>query len=204
MVDGVELVGYVASALVVASLAMTSVVRLRTLSLAGSVTFVGYGLLIGSVPIIVTNASIAAINSWFLAQELRGHRDLGAVLVPPDSPFLLDFLRNHARDISTFQPDFDAATAHSFALVLTRDGLPAGVLLGDRTGDRLDIRLDYVLPAFRDSRLGRWLYGGGSGVFRSADIERLTATAASPTHRGYLARVGFAEDSTTGRFTRSV
>ncbi len=50
-----ELIGYVASALVVTSLAMTSVVRLRTISLAGSVTFVVYGLLIGSVPIVITN-----------------------------------------------------------------------------------------------------------------------------------------------------
>ena len=136
--------------------------------------------------------------------ELRGYRDLGAVLVPPGSPFLLDFLRHHAHDIATFQPDYDAETAHSFALVLTRDGLPAGVLLGDRSGARLDIRLDYVLPAFRDSLLGRWLFGGGSGVFRTADIEELTATAASTTHRNYLTRVGFAEDSTTGRFVRSV
>ena len=36
----VELVGYLASGLVVASLAMTNVVRLRTISLIGAVIFV--------------------------------------------------------------------------------------------------------------------------------------------------------------------
>lgn len=199
-----ELIGYLASALVVASLAMTSVVRLRMLSLAGSVTFVVYGTLIGSIPIILTNASIAVLNVWFLSKELGGRRDLGAVVVPPDSPFLLDFLGHHADDIARFQPDYDAAEAHTFSLVLTRDGLPAGVLLGDRTGDRLDIRLDYVLPAFRDSSLGRWLYGGGSGIFRSAHIEELAATAPSETHRTYLRRVGFTEDAASGCFVRSV
>ncbi len=199
-----ELIGYLASALVVASLAMTSVVRLRMLSLAGSITFVVYGALIGSVPIILTNASIAALNVWFLSKELGGRRDLGAVVVPPDSPFLLDFLGHHADDIARFQPDYDPDEAHTFALVLTRDGLPAGVVLGDRSGERLDIRLDYVLPAFRDSSLGRWLYGGGSGIFRAAEIEELTATAPSEAHRGYLRRVGFAEDAGSGRFVRSV
>ena len=199
-----ELIGYLASALVVASLAMTSVVRLRVLSLAGSVTFVVYGALIGSVPIIVTNASIAALNIWFLSQELGGRRDLGAVVVPPDSPFLLDFLRHHADDIARFQPDYDADRQHTFSLVLTRDGLPAGVVLGDRTGERLDITLDYVLPAFRDSSLGRWLYTGGSGVFRAADIDQLTATAPSEAHRGYLRRVGFVEEAEAGRFVRPV
>ena len=60
--NGEELVGYAASALVVASLAMTSVVRLRAISLIGSVTFVVYGVLIGSVPIVVTNAAIVPVG----------------------------------------------------------------------------------------------------------------------------------------------
>jgi hypothetical protein len=42
-IDSTEVIGYLASLLVVASLAMTSVVRLRILSLAGSLTFIVYG-----------------------------------------------------------------------------------------------------------------------------------------------------------------
>jgi hypothetical protein len=71
---GAEVVGYVASALVVLSLAMTSVVRLRMISLVGSVAFVVYGVLIESVPIVLTNVAIAALNLWFLRNELGGHR----------------------------------------------------------------------------------------------------------------------------------
>lgn len=202
--NGQELVGYLASALVVASLAMTSVVRLRTISLAGSVIFVVYGLLIGSIPIVVTNAAIAMLNVWFLSRELGGRRDLGAVVVPPDSPFLLDFLTHHAADIANFQPEYDVDATFDFAVVLTRDGLPAGVVLGSRVDDRLDIALDYVLKAYRDSRLGAWLYGRGSGVFRSAGITEVTSAAGRHTHPGYLARVGFAYDPETARFTRPV
>ncbi len=201
-VDAVELVGYAASALVVASLAMTSVVRLRTISLAGSITFVVYGLLIGSIPIVVTNAAIAGLNVWFLGREIGGRRDLGAIVVPPDSPFLVDFLAHHQRDIARHQPEYDPATPAGFALVLTRDGLPAGVVLGDRHGDRLDIRLDYVLRAYRDSRLGRWLFGSGAGILRTAGIDEVTTLGGSESHRSYLTRIGFAADPTTGRFVR--
>jgi hypothetical protein len=200
--NGEELVGYVASALVVTSLAMTSVVRLRAISLAGSITFVVYGLLIGSIPIVITNASIACLNIWFLSRELGGRRDLGAVVVPTDSPFLLDFLANHADEIATFQPEYRADAEPDFALVLTRDGLPAGVLLGDRADDRLEVRLDYVLRAYRDSRLGRWLYGDGARVFRAAGIEVLTAQAGKDAHRSYLGRVGFDYDGDLDRFVR--
>jgi hypothetical protein len=201
-VDVVELVGYAASALVVASLAMTSVVRLRTISLAGSITFVAYGLLIGSIPIVLTNASIAGLNVWFLAREFGGGRDLGAVVVPPDSPFLVDFLAHHERDITTHQPEYDPTTPADFALVLTRDGLPAGVVLGDRRGTRLDIRLDYVLRAYRDSRLGRWLFGPGAGILRTAGVEEVSTLGGSESHRHYLTRIGFAVDPTSGRFVR--
>lgn len=202
--DGHELIGYLASALVVTSLAMTSVVRLRMFSLAGSFTFSVYGLLIGSVPIIITNASIACLNVWFLSRELGGRRELGAVVVPPDSPFLADFLSSHAREIQVFQPEHDPNHTPGVAIVLTRDGLPAGVVLGDRDGDRLDITLDYVMRAYRDSRLGYWLYGDGARVFRSAGIIDVTTPGGNETHRNYLMRVGFDYDAETSRFTRRV
>jgi len=197
-----ELIGYAASVLVVTSLAMTSVVRLRTISLAGSITFVVYGLLIGSIPIVITNASIACLNVWFLTRELGGRRDLGAVVVPTDSPFLADFLANHADDIATFQPEYEAGDESDFALVMTRDGLPAGVLLGERSGDRLDVTLDYVLRAYRDSRLGKWLYGDGARVFRAAGIGIVTTQGGNETHRTYLGRVGFVYDGAADRFVR--
>ena len=197
--SGTEIVGYVASLLVVVSLAMTSVVRLRTISLAGSVTFVAYGLLIGSPPIVVTNGAIAVINVWFLSRELAGGSargvDLGATVIRPDSPYLHDFVRYHLADIHRFQPDFTAPTTEpaddAFALLLTRDGLPAGLVLGRRHGPLLDVDLDYVMAAYRDSRLGRWLYGAGADVLRTEGIESVRATALTDTHRRYLLRSGF-------------
>lgn len=200
--SGQELVGYLASALVVLSLTMTSVVRLRVISLAGSVTFVAYGVLIESIPIIITNGSIAVINVWFLSRELGGRRDLSATVVPPDSPFLADFLTHHADDIHGFQPEWNSEETAGFALVVNRDGLPAGVVLGRRDDDRLHITLDYVLPAYRDSRIGRWLYGSGDDIFRSNGIDQVTTDAGTEAHQGYLVRVGFDRDPTSDRFVK--
>jgi hypothetical protein len=191
-VDAVEIVGYVASALVVASLAMTSAVRLRWLSLAGSLTFVGYGLLISSVPIIITNAAIAVINIWFLRKELGGQRDVGAMVVAADSPFLVDFVAFHLADIRRFQPTFAMPPVdEAVCVLLQRDGLPAGVLIGRRDGDDLHVAVDYVLRPWRDSRLGRWLFGPGAVVFRSIGITRVISEPGTDIHPGYLERVGF-------------
>lgn len=191
-----EMVGYLASALVVTSLAMTSVVRLRAISLVGSTTFIVYGVLIGSVPLVVTNAAIALLNIWFLRAELGHRRDLGAVVVPPDSPFLADFVHFHLDDIRRFQPSFEMVPPDdpdAVCVILTRDGLPAGAFVGRRLADGdLEVVLDYVLRAYRDSRLGRWLFGRGAAVFRERGITRLVTRPGDAVHRGYLQQMGFA------------
>jgi hypothetical protein len=191
LLSPVELIGYVASALVVASLAMTSVVRLRIVSLVGSLVFVVYGLLLPSIPIILTNAAVALLNIWFLRKEFSPHRDLGAVPIDSDAPFLLDFLRSHEADIRSFQPGFQLPDASDFALLLTRDGLPAGAFIGTPEGEVLRLRLDYVMHAYRDSRIGTWLYRSGTKVFTDAGFTTLTTVPASEALRHYLLGVGF-------------
>lgn len=191
----VELIGYAASALVVTSLAMTSVVRLRVISLIGSVTFVVYGLLLGSVPIIITNAAVAGLNIWFLRKELGGGRALGAVPIAADSPFLTDFLESHLADIRRSQPGFAGAAAGDVALVLTRDGMPAGALIGRPAGPAtLEVTLDYVMAAYRDSKIGAWIFGEGSKALRDNGFKRVVTTPTTEVHRSYLQGVGFRAD----------
>ena len=195
-----ELLGYVASALVVLSLTMRSLLRLRIISLCGSISFLIYGALIGSTPVMLTNGAIAVINLWFLGKEFAvrrsGSGDLGASRIRIDSPFLRDFVEYHLADIRRFQPDFSMPTptggdADLVAFMLSRDGLPAGLVIGRHRDATMWIDLDYVLREHRDSRLGRWLYDAGTEVFVELGINRLQADAATDTHARYLRTVGF-------------
>ena len=62
----VELLGYLGSALVVCSVLMTSVVRLRLVNMAGSILSGVYGLIIGAYPLVLMNACLLTINGWQL------------------------------------------------------------------------------------------------------------------------------------------
>lgn len=199
--DPVELVGYLASLLVVTSLAMTSVVRLRLISLVGSLAYVAYGLLLPAIPIVLANGVIAALNIWYLYREFSSDRRLGAVPIAVDAPFLEDFLDSHAEDLRRFQPSF-ALEGKDAAWLLTREGLPAGALIGRRDGSDLLVDLDYVTAPFRDSQLGRWLYGPGSKVLRATGIRRLISEPGTDVHRRYLASMGFTE--TDGLMVRTL
>lgn len=62
-----EIVGYLASLLVLVSFLMKDIRRLRFVNSLGCALFVVYGILLHySVPIILTNVSILAINFYAL------------------------------------------------------------------------------------------------------------------------------------------
>lgn len=187
------MIGYIASALVVASFAMKSVVRLRIVSLVGCVIFIVYGAMLGSIPLIITNGAAGLLHLWYLRKEFGSQRDVGAVPIASDAPFLLDFLNSHHSDIVRFHPGFDSPQPGDFVRLLTRDGLPAGVVVGTPDGSKLRLRLDYVMTAFRDSRIGAWLYGKGADTFTGAGFTTLVAEPESDALRSYLLRNGFTE-----------
>lgn len=61
-----EYIGYSASILLIMSLAMSDVYRLRWFNLAGCVVFTVYGVAIAAWPVALTNGLLAVINCYHL------------------------------------------------------------------------------------------------------------------------------------------
>jgi hypothetical protein len=64
-----ELIGYIGSLLVLLSFLMKDMRKLRIGNIIGSGTFIVYGMMLHSVPIIITNTSIVIINAYYLVKE---------------------------------------------------------------------------------------------------------------------------------------
>ena len=189
-----ELIGYAASTLIVVSLLMSSILRLRLIGLVGAITFTVYGLLIAAYPIAVANGAIIFIHVFHLTRMLRqraGEVYFEALEVPADSPVLHRFVTFHEADARRFQPDFPGLRGDELALLILRDAVPAGAVLADVDGDEARVTLDYVVPEHRDLRPGRFLWVD-SDAFTSRGIRRVVTTAPTPDHERYLASVGFA------------
>lgn len=71
----VEWVGYLASFLVLISLLMSSIVKLRWINLVGSSMFSIYGFLISSYPVAFMNAATALINVYYLIKIYRSQEE---------------------------------------------------------------------------------------------------------------------------------
>jgi GNAT superfamily N-acetyltransferase len=189
-----EIVGYVASALVAVSLMMSSILRLRIINLLGAAAFAVYGVLIGAVPVAVVNVFIVAINLYYLNGMLRTREFFRLLEIRPTSEYLHAFLRFHDREIRRFfpagPPDPAAAPLTLFVL---RDMVPAGVLMGEvREGGSLLVKLDFVIPAYRDFKVGRYLFAEEAAFFRARGISEIVSDPGTPVHSAYLERMGFA------------
>ncbi len=61
-----EIIGYAGSALLLISMMMKDMKTLRWINVLGCATFIVYGVLLGAVPIIITNTAILLVNLYYL------------------------------------------------------------------------------------------------------------------------------------------
>jgi hypothetical protein len=194
-----EAIGYVASVLVAVSLTMSSILRLRVINLLGSITFTVYGALIAAYPVAAVNLFIVFVNLYFLWGMLRTREFFRLLEVHPGSEYLRFFLDFHAADVRRFFPHLDRIPAPGeLNVFVLRGSVPAGLLVGERQGDTLRVVLDFVIPQFRDFKVGRYLFREQAGFFRERGIREIVTAAGSAEHAAYLRRMGFTEDDGTG------
>lgn len=187
-----QLLGYAASVLIATSLLMRSIVRLRIINLVGAATFAVYGFLIGAYPVGFLNLMTASINIVQLIR-LRRRREIFRILeISPRSEYLRYFLDFEQRDIRRFFPrfEFDQESTDVVVFVL-RDLIPAGLLLGAIRGDVLEVRLDYAVAQYRDTKIGRYLFHDRVDFFRGRGIREIVSPADSEAHAAYLKQMGF-------------
>lgn len=188
-----ELIGYLASAVVLISLTLRSIVRLRLVNLLGAVIFTVYGLLIGSMPVAVMNAAIAAVNVYHLSRmrEQKSYFDL--LPVAADDAFLRFFLNKYKDDIAQFAPHFRSRLPDDvLALLVIHDNEAAGVLIGLQEGKTLVVELDYVLPTYRDFAVGRYIYHENASYLHALGVNRVVVPHPE-RQMEYWQKMGFVE-----------
>lgn len=70
----VDLIGYLASALVVLTFYMNDMISLRMAALASNCAFLTYGAGLGLGPVVVLHGILLPLNCWRLAQAVRSER----------------------------------------------------------------------------------------------------------------------------------
>ncbi len=191
----IEWIGYIASLLVLISLMLSSILKLRLVNLIGAVIFSFYGFFIGSLPVGIMNLVISMANIYYL-YHLYSHKERFDIIeVKSDSAYLHKFIDHYHEDILKFFPDFSNLENSDIILLVFRDLKPAGAFIGVSKDEKeLEIKLDYVTPQYRDCKLGRYIYTKFSDFFKDKGYKLLTCQTNIKTHQKYLKKMGFASE----------
>lgn len=196
----IQVVGYVGSALVILSLMQKSILRLRTIGLVASLTFLIYSVAIAAYPIAVVNVVAAGIHLYYLRLLVRKKNEVFTTLrMRPESRYLQYFLDFYKDEIANrIQPDFKyVASPDTLAVFLLRDMVPAGLVVAKVHRDSsFEVLLDFVIPQYRDFKLANWLYSEDSGIFAEANCKCAWTRITSPEQEEYFTKVGFKPDRT--------
>lgn len=188
-----ELIGYLASLLVLISLLMSSVVKLRVINLIGSFIFAVYALAIRSYPTAIMNFCLVGVNVYHLIRIQKTNKHFFLLQTELDSPFLHHFLQFYHQDIAAYFPGFQLVGAGAdTAFFVYCDTDAAGLLTGRETEKgTLELSLDYSTPQFRDCSVGRFLYR----QLAELGYKKLVFHACSEKHTAYLKKMGFTQSN---------
>ncbi len=191
-----ELVGYTSSVVILISLLMTSVVKLRIFNAIGSFIFVVYALVTKSYPTALLNTCLVLVDLYFLWKILHKKADFSLVRGDTGESLTRHFLDYYAEDLEKVLPEADlspeTAPTAFFVYVGTN---PVGLMLAREEGDTLHVSLDYSTPDYRDCSVGKFLYR----ELAQKGYRTLVCESVIPRHRDYLKSMGFIQDGK--RFT---
>ena len=197
-----ELVGYATSVLIAISLMMTSILRLRLINVVGSAAFSIYGLLIGAYPVAALNGFIVLVNVFHLARIYRAKEYFQLLPLKPDSQYLPYFLKFYGNEIRRILPRLRISPVSESTIVVRAARLaPAGVFIAEQRGDGvLRVVLDFVIPHYRDLKIGRFLFVEQAAFFKERGVKEMIISPRTTEFGAYLVKVGFEPAAGRGEF----
>ena len=189
----IEIFGYIGSALVVVSMLMSSIVKLRVVNTIGSIVSGTYALIVGAFPLVLMNGCLIVINVYNLFKLLNTKQVYDLVEANVDDALINYFLNRYSEDIKAHFPEFNAKEANGCkAYVICCEGKPAGLSIGEEKEGLLNILIDYSTPEYRDCSVGAFLYS----KLAEKDIHKLVfSQELTEAHRTYMDKVGFVKEN---------
>jgi D-lyxose ketol-isomerase len=171
---------------------MNSIVKFRWINLLGAVSFSIYGLLIGALPVFILNGFIVLVDLFYLRRIYFKEELFDVVEVTADSEYLEKFLSFHKKQILEYFPKFNFELPEKgLVFFVLRNTAVAGIFIGRKSDKELEVKLDYVLPEYRDYKNGKYIYHRLKQRFVNAGFDRITAQSGTKKHEKYLLKMGF-------------
>lgn len=185
-----EIFGYIGTALVIVSMMMTSVIKLRIINMCGGAISLIYAFLCNAWPVVVLNACLICINFFQTVRQLRQKDSFGHVVTNAEDATVRYFLSYYEKDVQRFFPNYVLNPHRNTEIhIIFVSGEMVGVLVGTRVADMYRLEMDYVIPRYRDIEVGKFLFP----ILKDGGIAMMTAPMGTDEHNKYLFKLGFSD-----------
>lgn len=182
-----EIVGYCGTVMVLVSMLMTSVVKLRLLNACGSVLSAIYAFVTHTWPVLILNVCLLVINTVQIVLLLRKKTVFHLERAQIQDRSLQHFMNYYKDDIGFYFPELKQMPDRGEVYIVYHDVEPAGILIGDREESTIRVALDYTTPKYRDCSVASYLFN----QLKEQGITALIARSDTPAHFRYLDKMGF-------------
>lgn len=200
-----EYIGYTASLLIAYAFTLKNIIRLRSINLSANILFIIYGYFLNIYPVVFLNTLIAIINIHFLYRFLKKTEVFITLPISNDFSYLQYFLNFYSSDIKNIFSYFNTNKLNDYiGFYILRNTVTAGVFLGFKNDNEFYIVLDYVIPEYRDFKVGEYVFIQQKNFFKNLGCKSFITETASEIHKKYLLKMGFLEISVQNGISRFI
>lgn len=187
--------GYIASMIVLVSLLMSSIKKLRWINLVGALLFGIYGFMINSLPTGFMNLGIVIIDVYYLAKIYLSKEYFEILPFKDDSGYVTRFLDFYQEDLNLQTTNNkDELLQAEVKFYILRNMQSAGLFIGkEYSEDTLEVLLDYAIPQYRDFKLGDYIFNKQTSIFTDRGYKKLVTFVIEESHMNYIKKMGFIE-----------
>ena len=195
-----EIFGYIGTALVIVSMMMTSVLKLRIINMCGGLISLIYAVCVNTWPVVVLNACLITINFVQTVRALRGRDEVTLVKVGENDPTARHLLGIWQKDFEKQYPDCNLQEKQWGEIhILYVEQQAIGFFVGERNGELLSINMGYLIPSCRTATMSERIFA----ALHAEGIRTLTSCEFyNKNVYRYLHRVGF--DVRDGLLTKQI
>lgn len=199
----IEALGYLASFIILVSLTMKSIVKLRWINAFGSFLFVIFAVLTKSIPTVFMNCGIVVIDLWYVYRMTHIKTDYKMVPAERNSAFLAFFHDKYNAEIESIFGDTAFSSATGFSWFVVNNEIAGLFAWKEDSVTDCRILIDFVTERYRDTKIGQYFFESKRTDFLEKGFSNFIYLNVKKPHWNYLRKIGFTEDS-IGCFSKRI
>lgn len=194
--------GYFASLCLILALIINNDLKFRWLNAFGNIAFITYAILLGTIPVLLTNLILFCINVFYLVKIYRKQENFDLLEFKGDEKLAQKFMEYYKKDMALYFPWFKKEVLQqNLNFVVTRDLVIANMFSASLSsnGDAF-VDLNYTLKKFRDYKVGSFIFEKEKDFLLAKGIKRIVYSQVdNKNHLDFLKKMGFTKEQILGR-----